>query len=209
MATSFAQATRKPTPPHAAPSTFRNLFVTRPTESIAANEVLFWEGDPAEHLFEIVSGCLRLYRLMPDGRRAITGFMFPGEILGVSFRDRYLFSAEAVTHVKLRRYSRAQMENNLSRMPGLSRELLAMACDELSAAQDQMLLLGRKTAKERMKLFRLAWDVLGSEFAGRHMSYEKFYAGPGHVMDLYSYFNCPWDKLKGRVAEAMSGYDAP
>lgn len=66
-----------------------------------------------------------------------------------------------------------------------------------------------KTAKERMKLFRLGWDLLGSEFAGRHMQYEKFYAGPGHVMNLYSYFNCPWDDLKGLVDEIMSGYDAP
>ena len=66
-----------------------------------------------------------------------------------------------------------------------------------------------QTGKERMKLFRLGWDLLGSEFAGRHMQYEKFYAGPGHVMNLYSYFNCPWDELKGLVTEIMSGYDAP
>lgn len=158
MATTFTQAIRKPTLPPQVPgsaSSFRNLFVTRPAESLTANEVLFWEGDEAEHLFEIVSGCLRLYKLMPDGRRAITGFMFASEILGVSFRDRYLFTAEAVTDVKLRRYARSQMETNLSRMPGLSRELLAMACDELSAAQDQMLLLARKTAQERIASFLL------------------------------------------------------
>jgi CRP/FNR family transcriptional regulator len=159
MATSFTHAVRKPMAPPAAAtmnaSHFRNLFVTRPTETLDANEVLFWEGDPAEHLFEITEGCLRLYKLMPDGRRAITGFMFAGEILGVSFRDRYLFTAEAVTAVKLRRYTRRQMEDNLSRMPGLSRELLAVACDELSAAQDQMLLLARKTAQERIASFLL------------------------------------------------------
>jgi len=157
MATTFAHTIRKPTmvPAVTAPSSFRNLFVTRPSESLAANEVVFWEGDPAEHLFEIASGCLRLYKLMPDGRRAITGFMFAGEILGVSFKDRYLFTAEAVTDVTLRRYSRAHMEASLARMPGLSRELLAMACDELSAAQDQMLLLARKTAQERIASFLL------------------------------------------------------
>jgi CRP/FNR family transcriptional regulator len=156
MATSFAQAVRKPVAPPPAvaqPGSFRTLFCTRPAETLAGNEVLFWEGDPAAHLFEIVSGCLRLYKLMADGRRAITGFMFPGEILGVSFKDRYLFTAEAVTEVKLRRYPRAQMHASLARMPGLSREVLAMACDELSAAQDQMLLLGRKTAQERIASF--------------------------------------------------------
>jgi CRP/FNR family transcriptional regulator len=156
MATSFAHAVRKPlAPPPVASGSFRNLFVTRPTEHLHANEVLFWEGDPAEHLYEIVSGCLRLYKLMTDGRRAITGFMFAGEILGVSLKDRYLFTAEAVGEVALRRYSRTQMHESLSRMPGLSREVLAMACDELSAAQDQMLLLGRKTAQERIASFLL------------------------------------------------------
>jgi CRP/FNR family transcriptional regulator len=160
MATIFAQAVRRPVapPPVAAAQagSFRTLFCSRPAETLDANEVLFWEGDAAEDLFEIVSGCLRLYKLMADGRRAITGFMFPGEILGVSFKDRYLFTAEAVTSVKLRRYSRAQMHASLARMPGLSREILAMACDELSAAQDQMLLLGRKTAEERIASFLLA-----------------------------------------------------
>ena len=157
MATTFPQAIRKPAAPSpvpgSGPSPFRNLFVARPTETLKPNEMLFWEGDPADHVFEITSGCLRLYKLMPDGRRAITGFMFAGEILGVSFRDRYLFTAEAVTDVKLRRYARSQMESNLARMPGLSRELLAVACDELSAAQDQMLLLARKTAQERIASF--------------------------------------------------------
>jgi CRP/FNR family transcriptional regulator len=156
MATQFAQVVRKPiAPPQPTTGSFRGLFGSRPTEQIDANEALFWEGDPAEHIYEIVSGCLRLYKLMADGRRAIMGFMFAGEILGVSLKDRYLFTAEAVTDVKVRRYSRSQMHDSLSRMPGLNREVLAMACDELSAAQDQMLLLGRKTAHERIASFLL------------------------------------------------------
>jgi len=158
MATSFAQAVRRPVlpPPAAAETgTFHSLFCSRPAETLDANEVLFWEGDPAAHLFEIESGCLRFYKLMSDGRRAITGFMFPGEILGVSFKDRYLFTAEAVNEVKLKRYARTQMHESLARMPGLGREVLALACDELSAAQDQMLLLGRKTAQEKIASFLL------------------------------------------------------
>ena len=50
---------------------------------------------------------------------------------------------------------------------------------------------------------------LGSEFGGRHMQYEKFYAGPAHVMNLYSFFHCPWGEFKGLVEEILSGYDAP
>ena len=80
---------------------------------------------------------------------------------------------------------------------------------KMSATFEKYWSVQGQTAKERMKLFRLGWDLLGSEFAGRHMQYEKFYAGPGHVMNLYSYFNCPWDELKGLVTEIMAGYDAP
>ena len=64
-----------------------------------------------------------------------------------------------------------------------------------------------QSAKDRMKLFRLAWDVLGTEFAGRHMLYEKFYAGPGFVMDLYSYQLAGWDELGEIVDDLMAGYD--
>jgi len=64
-----------------------------------------------------------------------------------------------------------------------------------------------QTAKERMKLLRLAWDLLGSEMAGRHALYEKFYAGPGFIMNLYSFQMCPWQELDGIVSEIMDGYD--
>ncbi|MBO37783.1 MAG: hypothetical protein CMM75_01220 [Rhodospirillaceae bacterium] len=67
--------------------------------------------------------------------------------------------------------------------------------------------LPNQSAKDRMKLFRLAWDILGTEFAGRHMLYEKFYAGPGFIMDLYSYHHARWDELDVIVDDLMAGYD--
>jgi 4-hydroxyphenylacetate 3-monooxygenase len=54
----------------------------------------------------------------------------------------------------------------------------------------------------------VAWDLLGSDFAGRHMQYEKFYAGPGFVMNMYSYLNAPWNEWAGSVDELMASYDA-
>jgi len=149
------KATRLQFQSESADSTLASLFDLQPMECLEPDAVLFWEGDIAHDLFHVGSGCLRLYRMMADGRRAVTGFMFPGEILGVSFKDRYLFTAEAVTKVKLRRVPRAQMHESLARTPRLSSELLSMVADELSAAQDQMLLLGRKTALERIAHFLL------------------------------------------------------
>ena len=56
-----------------------------------------------------------------------------------------------------------------------------------------------QSATDRMKLFKLAWDLLGSDFAGRHMQYEKFYAGPSFVMNSYSYLTGPWKDWTERV----------
>jgi 4-hydroxyphenylacetate 3-monooxygenase len=64
-----------------------------------------------------------------------------------------------------------------------------------------------QSAKDRMKLTKLAWDLLGSDFAGRHMQYEKFYAGPGFVMNSYSYLTAPWSEWTGIVEELMASYD--
>ena len=58
-----------------------------------------------------------------------------------------------------------------------------------------------------MKIFKLAWDLLGSDFAGRHMQYEKFYAGPGFVMNSYSYLAAPWQSWTGAIDDFMSSYD--
>ena len=64
-------------------------------------------------------------------------------------------------------------------------------------------------ALERMKLFRLAWDVVGSEFAGRQQSYEKFYAGASFVVRSHSLREAPWDAFDGLVQDIMDGYDVP
>ena len=60
-----------------------------------------------------------------------------------------------------------------------------------------------------MKLLNLAWDLLGSDFAGRHMQYEKFYAGPGFVMNGYSYGAGPWGEWSGLVDDLLASYGTP
>ena len=64
------------------------------------------------------------------------------------------------------------------------------------------------SADERYKFIKMAWDLLGSEFAGRHTQYEKFYGGPPHIMDLYSFFNCPWGERRAAVDQIIKDKDA-
>lgn len=65
------------------------------------------------------------------------------------------------------------------------------------------------TAVERMKLFRLAWDLVGSEFAGRHQSYEKFYAGASFIVRGHNHREAPWEDYNAIVDDLMAGYDIP
>jgi 4-hydroxyphenylacetate 3-monooxygenase len=64
-------------------------------------------------------------------------------------------------------------------------------------------------AVERMKLFRLAWDLVGSEFAGRHQQYEKFYAGPYFVVRNHSYREAPWERFHYLVDQVLADIDVP
>ena len=64
-------------------------------------------------------------------------------------------------------------------------------------------------AVERMKLFKLAWDLVGSEFAGRHLQYEKFYAGASFIVRNHAYRETPWSEFHGIVDGLMSTYDVP
>jgi CRP/FNR family transcriptional regulator len=136
--------------------TLQDLFKGQAAHAYSAGEAVFWEGDLAGHIFDVTEGILRIYRILPDGRRAIMGFIYPGDVLGVSFQSRYLFTAEAVTDVKVRRFSRNRFFALVNESPELRPQLFAILCDEMSAAQDQMLLLGRRSAEERVVSFLLA-----------------------------------------------------
>ncbi len=113
------------------------------------------EGEPATHFFNITAGRAKLFKLLPDGRRQITGFVGVGHFLGLAVSDTYAFSAEAIVPVRYCRFSRRKLRALLDDFPLMEKRLLEVASNELVAAQEQMLLLGRKTARERLASFLL------------------------------------------------------
>jgi CRP/FNR family transcriptional regulator len=125
------------------------------TARLERDEMLFCEGDDGEALYVILSGTVRCCKVLADGRRQIIGFYQAGDLLGLSLGDVYFYSAEAVTPVRLRRLGRVQLETMMDERPQLRRRLFSIAAGELAAAQNQMLLLGRKTARERICTFLL------------------------------------------------------
>jgi len=122
---------------------------------LTAGEPLFDEGEDAGNVYNVTSGTLKVYKLLPDGRRQVTGFLFAGDFLGLAKQETYAFSAEAVTPCLLCRFSRPKLEDLMQRMPKIEQRLLGIASNELVAAQEQMLLLGRKTAREKIASFLL------------------------------------------------------
>lgn len=137
------------------PELQNRLFCVSTKQRFVRRETIFLEGDPCRSLFEVIAGVLKLYKMMPDGRRQITGFLYPGQLAGLAIQDTYDYTAEAVTDVTLCRYPMAKLDEVLDELPGLARRLLKSASDELIAAQDQMLLLGRKSGIERLASFLL------------------------------------------------------
>ena len=140
---------------HPGRPTMQALFRPQVIETFAPPRSIFWEGDKASHVFHVLEGCLRLYRIMPDGRRAILGFSYAGELLGVSFRKIYSFTAEAVTPVRLRRLARHGFHELIDASGDLRSQLLTEISSEMTAAQDQITRLGRTAADERVATFLL------------------------------------------------------
>ena len=135
---------------------FGELLAILRRQQAKNRETLISEGDRADFVFNVTHGAVKLYKLMADGRRQITGFLFEGDFLGIAMHDEYPYSAEAVGNVHVCRFDRKKLQHLLDKFPQLEKRLLSMASDEIAQAQDQMLLLGRKTAREKLCSFLMA-----------------------------------------------------
>jgi len=123
------------------------------TLRLKRGQTLFHEGDPANRVFTVTCGTVKLYTLLPDGRCQVTGFMFPGDFLGISLDEEYAVSAEALEDVQLCWFPRSRFGEFVEEHPALERQLYCLAAHELAAAREQVVLLGRKTALERLATF--------------------------------------------------------
>ncbi len=110
-------------------------------------------GEETTSIGSVVSGVVSLSKTMPDGRRQMIGLMFPSDFIGRPKMPIAPYDAVAVTEVTLCLFPRGRFERLLVETPGIERRLLEMTLDELDAARDWMLLLGRKTAREKIATF--------------------------------------------------------
>ena len=120
---------------------------------LAREQSLIVEGEPNDSLYIITEGCLRLTKLLADGRRQITGFLFPGDFVGLMPTKHLPFSDEALSASRACRFSHSGLAQLSEEHPGIKDRLIQSADTELVKAQDHMMLLGQKTAMERVASF--------------------------------------------------------
>jgi CRP-like cAMP-binding protein len=125
------------------------------TMSIRREREIHCQGDQAVSCYRILSGCVRLVKLMEDGRRQVGEFLMAGDLLGFDALDTHDFAAEAVTDVVLRRYPRRMVDALAESNVALARRLRDLTSVSLRTAHLRLLLLGRKTASERIASFLL------------------------------------------------------
>jgi CRP/FNR family transcriptional regulator, nitrogen fixation regulation protein len=122
------------------------------------DEEIFGESEPAEYIYELVSGAVRSYKLLSDGRRQIGAFHLPGDVFGLENGPTHRLAAEAVIDTTVRLVKRSSLEKAATSDVRVARNLWALTAGELHHAESHMLLLGRKTAMERVASFLLEMD---------------------------------------------------
>jgi len=124
------------------------------TMSYPRNTEIFGEDEPSDYLYKVVSGSVRTYKILSDGRRQIGGFYLPGDVFGLESANEHTFSAEAITDTKLLVVKRSAVAALASRDAGIARELFDLTGRELRRMQERVLLLV-KSAQERVASFLL------------------------------------------------------
>jgi CRP/FNR family transcriptional regulator, nitrogen fixation regulation protein len=127
------------------------------------NSEIYGEDEPAEYLYQVISGAVRTYRMLDDGRRQIGAFYLPGDVFGVEAGDVHLSSAEAISDTQILVAKRSAVMARAEHQKDLARQLWMLTVQELQRVQQHSLAL-IKSAEERVAGFLL--EMAGRNSAG-------------------------------------------
>lgn len=114
------------------------------------DEEIFGEGEAADYVYQVVSGAVRTYRILRDGRRQIDDFHFAGEYFGLEMGDTHRITAEALTDASIRMIRRGALSDLAATRSDAARALFRVTAEVLQRSQDHVLMLGRRSAQERV-----------------------------------------------------------
>jgi CRP/FNR family transcriptional regulator, nitrogen fixation regulation protein len=126
--------------------------------SYARDEEIYGEDEPAEFVYQVIRGAVRTYKLLSDGRRQIGAFHLPGDVFGLESGMTHRLAAEAIVDTTVRLIKRRSLEQAAGTDVSVARKLWTMTAGDLRHAEDHMLLLGQKSAMERVANFLLEMD---------------------------------------------------
>jgi CRP/FNR family transcriptional regulator len=118
--------------------------------SFEAGQTVIWSGDRMDFVASVVTGIATLSQTMEDGRRQMVGLLLPSDFVGRPGRPSSAYDVTAATDLVMCCFRKKPFEDLMFRTPNIGQRLLEMTLDELDAAREWMLLLGRKTAREKI-----------------------------------------------------------
>jgi CRP/FNR family nitrogen fixation transcriptional regulator len=122
--------------------------------SFARNAEIYGENEPADYLYKVISGTVRTYKVLSDGRRQIGAFYLPGDMFGLETGAEHAFSAEAISDARVLVIRRSAVMGLAARDNSVARQLWDLTGRELRQVQEHIMLLV-KTAQERVVSFLL------------------------------------------------------
>jgi CRP/FNR family transcriptional regulator len=123
---------------------------------VLAKEHVFCEGDTRDHVFRVEEGVIAVYKTLPDGRRQIIDFAYPGDLIGLGVLGEHVLSAQATVPAKVRCLSATALERLAETDAGLALKLYKSVCQELAATRSLLVTVGQRSAIERVAAFLVA-----------------------------------------------------
>jgi len=160
------------------------------------DEEIYGEDEKAEYVYQVVRGAVRTYKLLADGRRQIGAFHLPGDMFGLETDTKHRLAAEAILDTTVRLINRRSLEQAAQSDVRVARDLWSITSGELRHAENHMLLLGRKTAMERVATFLLEMD--------RRLAKAEMIALPMCRRDIGDYLGLTLETVSRSISELQA-----
>lgn len=164
--------------------------------SYKKDEEIYGEGESADYVYQVIRGAVRSYKLLSDGRRQIGAFHLPGDVFGLESGSAHRLTTEAIVDTTVRLVKRRGLEQAAETDVQVARNLWTMTSGDLRHAEDHMLLLGRKTAMERVATFLLEMD--------RRLSITEMMALPMCRRDIADYLGLTLETVSRTLSQLQS-----
>lgn len=138
------------------PATLHDHLQRSPMRGIEAKDHVFTEGDPKSHIYEVVTGAVCIYKILPDGRRQVIDFAYGGDIISLGLGATETYNAQATIATRVRCLPLSALSGLARSDPAVAMKMCEAMSDELTAVRDHLVSVVQRSATERLVNFLLA-----------------------------------------------------